>query len=542
MRGISAELRTTSDSRVEAWEKLEYGMFIHWGLYSEIGGVWKGQPVTKGYNEQIQMWANISEEEYLEVAKRFTAEHFNPEEICQLAKDAGMRYIVLTTKHHDGFSMFKTETTDYNIVDRTPFGQDALKLLADECQKQGLKLGLYYSLVDWHQGHEFDHNNCNEIPESIEKIIVEQLQELLTNYGPIAEVWFDMGAPTLEQSKRFKQIVREYQPDAAVNSRIWNNQGDFRTLGDNEVPSVPLDGAWQTPASIYHSTWGYRSWQERKDLTGKVQELVKSLVKVRANGGNYLLNIGPRGDGSIVEYEADVLRGIGDWLERHQHACLDSSATRFGTQAWGEVMVKDQDLFLYVLHWPEEGELRLPGLLTDVKRVIENGTEEVLNWRLEENDCVITLPSKPDDEILPVVKVELSDKATLIPSSTVKEEDGEWNIHKEDLDFRHSYKDQGSYFTTKQTVVRISAYLASQQEGEATLTVTGKADRDAQYRIQLGDHLLSVTGKQLTNGSIGPIHLSANEVIPLTIQRAESSYKGEDINLEIDRVTVKRAK
>lgn len=542
MRGISAELRTTSDSRVEAWEKLEYGMFIHWGLYSEIGGVWKGQPVTKGYNEQIQMWANISEEEYLEVAKRFRAEHFNPKEICQLAKDAGMRYIVLTTKHHDGFSMFKTETTDYNIVDRTPFGQDALKLLADECQKQGLKLGLYYSLVDWHQGHEFDHNNCNEIPESIEKIIVEQLQELLTNYGPIAEVWFDMGAPTLEQSKRFKQIVREYQPDAAVNSRIWNNQGDFRTLGDNEVPSVPLDGAWQTPASIYHSTWGYRSWQERKDLTGKVQELVKSLVKVRANGGNYLLNIGPRGDGSIVEYEADVLRGIGDWLERHQHACLDSSATRFGTQAWGEVMVKDQDLFLYVLHWPEEGELRLPGLLTDVKRVIENGTEEVLNWRLEENDCVITLPSKPDDEILPVVKVELSDKATLIPSSTVKEEDGEWNIHKEDLDFRHSYKDQGSYFTTKQTVVRISAYLASQQEGKATLTVTGKADRDAQYRIQLGDHLLSVTGKQLTNGSIGPIHLSANEVIPLTIQRAESSYKGEDINLEIDRVTVKRAK
>ncbi|GIN73703.1 hypothetical protein J14TS2_41780 [Bacillus sp. J14TS2] len=538
MKGITANIHIMNDSRVEAWQQLEYGMFIHWGLYSEIGGVWKGQPETKGYNEQIQMWANISEEEYLEVAKQFTAEHFNPEEICQLAKDAGMRYIVLTTKHHDGFSMFKTKTTDYNIVDRTPFGKDALKLLAEECQKQGLKLGLYYSLVDWHQGHEFDHNNCNEIPESIDKIIEAQLQELLTNYGPIVELWFDMGAPTLEQSKRFKQIVREYQPKAAVNSRIWNNQGDFRTLGDNEVPSVPLDGAWQTPASIYHSTWGYRSWQERKDLTGKVQELVKSLVKVRANGGNYLLNIGPRGDGSIVEYEADVLKGIGDWLKRHQHACLDSTATLFGMQAWGEVMAKDQELFLYVMNWPEEGKLRLPGLKTDVKQVLEEGTGKPLNWKFDNNDVVITLSSKPHDEILPVVKVELSAKPTLIPNRTVEEKAGEWNIHKQDLSSRHNYKDDGSYFSTKQTIVQLAAYLASQQEGEVTLTVTGKADPKARYRIQIGEHAHVATGENLTN--IGPFHLSANEVIPLIIERADPAYKGEDIDLEVDKLNLKR--
>ncbi|NGP45545.1 hypothetical protein G4V62_11470 [Bacillaceae bacterium SIJ1] len=290
--GIHGRDDWSSDERIANWEKLNYAMFIHWGLYSELGGNWNGEPVTKGYSEQIQMWADIPEEDYLEVAKQFSAEKFDPKAICQLAKDAGMKYIVFTTKHHDGFSMFKTKTTNYNLADMTPFGQDALQLLAEECQKQGLKLGLYYSLVDWHQGHEFDYDNCNTIPESIEEVIKEQLQELLTQYGPLVEVWFDMGTPTLEQSKTFASLVYKYQPEATINSRIWNNIGDFRTLGDNEVPQVNLDGAWQTPASIYNATWGYRSWQKHVDFSEKLNELINYLIQVRSNGGNYLLNIG----------------------------------------------------------------------------------------------------------------------------------------------------------------------------------------------------------------------------------------------------------
>ena len=305
---------------IEAWRELGFGMFIHWGLYSELGGVWQGRPVTKGYSEQIQSFANISRADYAKVAERFTASKFDADAICALAKDAGARYILVTSKHHDGFAMFETKSTDYNVVKRTPFGKDPLKLLSTACRKIGLGFGVYFSLVDWHAGHPFDPDNGNPIPASMEPLIEQQLRELMTNYGPIAEVWFDMSAPTPEQSRKFAAIVRELQPQAAINGRIWNNQGDFVTLGDNEAPPPGLQPPFEVPASIYHETWGYRSWQKREDADGKTRELVRGLTEARAHGGNYLLNIGPMGDGSVVPFEAQVLHGIGAWLRAHPDA------------------------------------------------------------------------------------------------------------------------------------------------------------------------------------------------------------------------------
>ena len=302
---------------IEAWRKLGFGMFIHWGLYSELGGRWQGKPVTKGYSEQIQSFAKISGADYAKVAERFSASKFDAGAICGLAKEAGARYIVVTSKHHDGFAMFDTKSTDYNVVKRTPFGKDPLKLLSTACRKIGLGFGVYFSLVDWHAGHAFDPDNNNPIPASMEPLIEQQLRELMTNYGTIAEVWFDMSAPTPEQSRKFAAIVRELQPQAAINGRIWNNLGDFVTLGDNEMPPPGLQPPFEVPASIYHETWGYRSWQKRDDVDAKVRELVHGLAEARAHGGNYLLNIGPMGDGSVVPFEAQVLRGIGAWLREH---------------------------------------------------------------------------------------------------------------------------------------------------------------------------------------------------------------------------------
>ncbi|MFT3789557.1 MAG: alpha-L-fucosidase [Rudaea sp.] len=310
---------------IAAWRKLGFGMFVHWGLYSELGGVWQGKPVTKGYSEQIQSFAKISPADYAEVAKRFTAVEFDADAICALAKEAGARYILVTSKHHDGFAMFDTKSTDYNIVKRTPFGKDPLKLLSTACRRIGLGFGVYFSLVDWHAGHAFDADNGNPIPASMEPLIEQQLRELMTNYGPITEVWFDMSSPTPGQSRKFAAIVRELQPQAAINGRIWNNVGDFVTLGDNETPPPGLQPPFEVPASIYHETWGYRSWQKREDADGKVRELVHGLTEARAHGGNYLLNIGPMGDGSIVPFEAQVLRSIGAWLRAHPHA-LDLGA------------------------------------------------------------------------------------------------------------------------------------------------------------------------------------------------------------------------
>lgn len=538
--GIPGMVAWHENQRVAEWQRLQYGMFIHWGLYSEIGGVWNGEPVTKGYNEQIQMWANISEQDYLDVAKKFTAEQFDASEICKLAKDAGMKYIVITTKHHDGFSMFNTATTDYNIVQKTPYGKDPLRLLADECRNHGLKFGIYFSLVDWHQGHEFDENNCNPIPAAMEPVIEAQLRELLTNYGPIAEVWFDMSAPTLEQSRKIAALVRELQPEAMMNSRIWNNHGDFRTLGDNEIPSVPLDGAWQTPASIYHSTWGYRSWQKREDLKGKTRELVQSLVSVRARGGNYLLNIGPRGDGSIVEFEADVLRGIGSWIDRHPAFAEGPSAARFDQHAWGEVLADKGSLYLCVTNWPEDGKLVVTGLGNQVTEVVEDGAAAPLSYAAEGNRLVIDLPEKALDEVLPVFRVSFDGELRVIPKNTVSETDGVWKIQPANLYTGNSYADEGHYFTMKMTQVRVMSYLEVKEAGVVSVKLDVEADPGRAYKVAVGDAEHVVSGSDLSAAEIGPFQVGANEIVPLTITLADPNHVGEDLHIDFASAAVVR--
>lgn len=544
VRGIPGAMDLSADKDLAAWQRLQFGMFIHWGLFSELGGVWKGEPVTSGYSEQIQMWADISEEEYLDVAARFRPDSFDPAGICSLAKRAGMRYVVITSKHHDGFSMFDTATTDYDVTDATPYAKDPLKALADECRGQGLKFGFYFSLVDWHQGHDFDGGNNNPIPASMEPVIKAQIRELMTDYGDIAEVWFDMSSPTDTQSEEFAGIVRELQPRAAVNSRVWNNKGDFRTLGDNEIPDVALDGAWQTPASIYHDTWGYRSWQVRDDLPGKIRDLVVGLTGVRARGGNYLLNIGPRGDGSVVEFEADVLRGMGDWLDRHPGAVLDASATRFGGQPWGEVTVNDRDLFLHVTDWPESGELRLPGLATPVRQVREDGAARTLDWRRDGDDLVVTLPENPRDQVLPVVRVELGSELRIIPANTVSlgRDDSGGNapavLGAADFEDGYSYADDGSYPSTRRTTVRHTAYVTAGRAGQLSLAVRGEARPDALYRVQVGERAELVKGKDLTREAVGSFPVRPGRVTPVTITLARPEHTGEELGLRLDAMLV----
>ncbi|MFC7678853.1 alpha-L-fucosidase [Paenibacillus sp. GCM10028914] len=540
LKAIPGVVSLHESERIAEWQRLRYGMFIHWGLYSEIGGVWNGEPVTKGYNEQIQMWANISEEDYLEVANKFTAEQFDAAEICKLARDAGMKYIVITTKHHDGFSMFNTATTDYNIVEKTPYGKDPLQLLAEECRNHGLKFGIYFSLVDWHQGHEFDGNNCNSIPESMEPIIEGQLRELLTNYGPIAEVWFDMSAPTLEQSQKFASLVHELQPEAMINSRIWNNGGDFRTLGDNEIPSVPLDGAWQTPASIYHSTWGYRSWQKREDLEGKTKELVQSLVSILARGGNYLLNIGPRGDGSIVEFEAEVLRGIGSWIQRHPAFAEELAATYFDQHDWGEVLADQGSLYLCVTNWPEDGKLILSGLANNVTEVVEDGSSAPLTYNAKGTELIIDLPELAADEVLPVFRVSFEGELHVIPKNTVSETDGVWKVQPDNLYTGSGYADEGHYFTMKKTQVRLTSYLAVKEAGYVFVQLEVEADPNRKYKVVVGETEHVVSGAELSVSPIGPFTVHADEIIPMTITLAEPAHVGDDLRIDFSSAAVIR--
>lgn len=309
------------DVKMKNWLDLRFGMFIHFGLYSMLGGMWQGRKITYGYSEQIRSHGKITKEEYEQLAKQFNPVQFNPDNIAKVAVEAGMKYIVITAKHHDGFSMFHTKHSEFNIIDATPYGKDVVLQLSEACQKHGLKFGVYFSWIDWHYPYAapMSKHNSDPIPAKHMEFNLNQVEELLMNYGPIAEIWFDMGAPTPKQSLEMAELVRRLQPNTFINGRIWNDQGDFAVLGDNQLPEFAIAGPWQTPASIYHATWGYRSWQIRKDLEGKIAEQTANLRKVLELGGNYLLNIGPRGDGSVVDFEKETLLGIGKWASENQN-------------------------------------------------------------------------------------------------------------------------------------------------------------------------------------------------------------------------------
>lgn len=526
-----ADARST---RLAEWNRLAFGMFVHWGLYSELGGVWNGKPVEKGYSEQIQSFANISKDDYAAVARRFKAEKFDADRICATAKDAGARYVMVTSKHHDGFAMFDTKSTDYNIVKATPFGRDAIKLIGDACRKQGLGLGIYFSLVDWHAGHPFDPDNENPIPASMEPLIEQQLTELMSHYGPIVEVWFDMSRPTPEQSRKFAAIVHRLQPKAAINGRIWNNVGDFVTLGDNEAPPVEMQPPFQTPASIYHSTWGYRSWQKRDDAEGKARELVHGLVAVRGAGGNYLLNIGPMGDGSVVPFEADVLHRIGQWLRAHPDAVLDARPSGLPAQWWGPSMVNGDRLYLFPQSW-RPGALRIAGLLSDPLEVTTDGASPVpLTWTREGADVIIQLPQQSPDPLQPVVQLRFAPPLRSQPARAFKiPADADLNLAPRSWQKRTSFSFGSGYQSQQTSVVALQTAIESASDAQVWMrTPDVDARQDAHYIVRFGEQEMPVTGKQLDSEAIGPFQLRADTPTAVSIRLAAPEYPAQDLGLQ----------
>jgi alpha-L-fucosidase len=407
---------------IEAWQSRRFGMFIHFGLYSTLGGIWQGKKIDNGYSEQIMGNASIPLDEYAALASSFNPTKFDPDAIVALAKAAGMKYIVITAKHHDGFNMYGTKQTSYNVVDATPFHQDVVKLLSQACARGGIKFGVYYSSIDWHapEASPYVKHNSNPIPPAHEAFNVRQLKELLSNYGSITEIWFDMGGPTAEQSRHFASTVHDLQPATMVSGRVFNSQGDFSVMGDNAVPSFVIDEPWQTPASIFGDTWGYRSWENRTDLPGKIRENILRLVEVASRGGNFILNIGPEGDGSIVPYEADVLRGIGEWMKRNGKAIYSTNAQPFRSLDFGYATVGRGVIYLFVKSVPQDAVLRLPtlkGVTLQPAYLLKDPTRTPI--KVAQSDAGVTLSAQSLGEIgsasapadfLPVIAIPFKGK------------------------------------------------------------------------------------------------------------------------------------
>jgi alpha-L-fucosidase len=247
------------EARLAWFREAKYGLFIHWGLYAIPAGEWKGTFIP-GIGEWIMNRAKVPVKEYEQLAKQFNPVKFNADAWVQMAQDAGMKYIVITSKHHDGFALFKSKVSPYNVVDATPFKRDILKELSEACKKRGMRLGFYYSQAqDWHEANgagntwDFGPDEKKDFDQYLRAKAEPQVRELLTDYGPVALIWFDTPRlMTHERAMRFTNLVRELQPATLIDGRL-GAEGDYRSTGDNVIPNVTQNEAWETPATINHT-------------------------------------------------------------------------------------------------------------------------------------------------------------------------------------------------------------------------------------------------------------------------------------------------
>lgn len=412
------------------WKESKLGLFVHWGLYSLLGS-----------GEWIMYFQRIPAAEYHKLSGQFNPQDFDAEELVRFAKEAGMKYIVITAKHHDGFSMFRTAVTDYNIVDATPFGRDPMKELADACRREGLKLGFYYSHVrEWNHpkaqsfekkgrgdlygnyGNFWDYPNENQknLQEYIDQFDIPQIKELLTQYGDILTIWFDTPSQIAPwQGEQIKKVVYETQEGCLVNSRLSEEiPTDYMTMADDAIPASGMDIPWETPMTT-HNGWGFVNNAHYL----AAEDIVLRIAEVAAKGGNLLLNVGPDANGKIPPQSKAAFLKVGRWLERNGEAIYGTRAAGLPyTPKWGQVTRKENAVYL-ILTGQAEGKLVLNGLESSVDACEVLGECRQLAFsqaggRLEIEAAGLRSMSSEgkegEDEIsIPVIKVSCQEKVRM---------------------------------------------------------------------------------------------------------------------------------
>lgn len=432
------ESMKTRDQRLQWWRDARFGMFLHWGVYSQLAGMWNGTPV-KGYAEHIQRIRRIPGAVYRDSAvDRFNPVHFNADEWVNTARRAGMRYMIITAKHHDGFAMYDSKVSNYNVVAATPFHRDPLRELRDAARRHGMKFGFYYShAYDWQDpdapGNDWDFDNpggdrhlhggvnwWEHEPRLLEKTrryvdrkAIPQIVELIRNYDPDI-MWFDTPSKLPpEENLRILRAARAAKPDLVINGRAVQEIpggpearfGDYASTADRPAELTRHAGDWEAIPTT-NKSYGYH----RADTTHKPPEhFVRLLAKAAARGGNLLLNIGPMGDGRFDPADIEILEGIGDWMSVNGESIRGTTRTPLPVQSWGQSMQKGNRLYLHVFDWPRNGRLQVAGVSTDVTKawlLAEPNAPALAVHRLGARDVEIEVPLAPPDRWVSVVVLD----------------------------------------------------------------------------------------------------------------------------------------
>ena len=418
------ETKQQRDERMAWWREARFGMFIHWGVYAVPAGTHNGKQVP-GIGEWIMNHGKIPVKDYKAYAGQFNPVKYNPFEWVRIAKDAGMKYIVITSKHHDGFALFDSKVTDWDVVDATPYGKDLLRPLAMICRANDMKLGFYYSQAqDWCHpggvepewtGGAWDPAQKGDMDKYLREIAVPQVEEILSNYGDIAVVWWDTPFDmTAERAAMFGPVLAQH-PGLITNNRMG---GGFP--GDTETPEqhIPATGFkdrdWETCMTM-NGTWGYKSYDDNWKST---EMLLQNLVDICSKGGNYLLNVGPTAEGLIPEPSIERLKAIGKWLKVNGDSIYGTSASPFAALKWGrctkKVSENKSSLYLHVFDWPTNGKLLVPGLKNKPAKVYMLANKKKLKSETVEDGLLITVSKDPLDEIDTVVVVEIKGSLDIV--------------------------------------------------------------------------------------------------------------------------------
>jgi alpha-L-fucosidase len=423
------------DQRIEWWKRAKFGMFIHWGIYSLPGGEWKGKKVS-GYAEHLMRKEKITRHDYLELAHQFNPIEFNAEEWILHAKAAGMKYFIITAKHHDGFAMFNSAVSDFTIAKQTPFKRDPVAELAAAAKKHGIKFGFYYShAFDWEHpdapGNDWEYNNpggdkllgganwYDTHPEWLPKAIryvdekaVAQIKELIALYHPDI-LWFDTPQKLpLSENIRILKAIREADSNVVVNGRLVRNAaanfGDYKNTADRPAEFYPVAGSWEAIPTTNES-YGYHQYDNSHKPIG---HFIRLLASAAAKGGNLLMNIGPKGNGAFDTKDIAILNGIGKWMDINGESIYGTIASPLPWQNWGVSTVKGNKLYLQVFHWPADGQLYIGGLISKVKKafLLADPSKKLAIKKLPSGDLVITVPRNAPDSNNTVIVLEYAGK------------------------------------------------------------------------------------------------------------------------------------